>query len=243
MSRANEENNEFDDIFTKADDSDGNDDFFSSLNDSQNDDAAFDMFAAASTDAESVSESVSIETVPDGLFGDGDGESNPFGEFPAPNTEIAAEEALPTENKKGKKGKKAKTPKAAKGAKAPKTKKSKEAKSDARYGSAKPFYALAFLFLLGVIGANVYAFMSAGANSAMFLACFDALAAVLIATPLMLVRQLRTRAVGLFDVFLALVAAFLTIAAMATLAQQAQNYGASSKVASTVAAASFDLRA
>ena len=242
MSRANEENNELDDIFTKADDSDGNDDFFSTLNGSQNDDAAFDIFGAASTDAESASESVSIETVPDGLFGDS-GAGDSFGELPASNTDITAGDALPTENKKGKKGKKAKAAKAPKSAKASKTKASKDAKSGERYGSAKPFYALAFLFLLGVIGANVYAFMSAGANSAMFLACFDALAVVLFAVPLILVRQLRTRAVGLFDVLLAFVAVFLTIAAMAVLAQQAKNYGASSKVASTVAVSTFADRA
>jgi uncharacterized membrane protein len=77
----------------------------------------------------------------------------------------------------------------------------------------------------------------------MFLACFDALGLILLAIPALLIKQLRTRAVGLFDVFLALVAAFLTIAAMTFLAYQSKTYGASSKVASNVAVSSFDVRA
>lgn len=252
MSRANEENNELDDLFTKADDSDGNDDFFASLNDSQSADAAvFDVFDSDSLDADSTSssESQSLETLSEDPFGgfgasapDGD---NPFGELPASDAETTAEDALPTENKKGKKGKKGKAPKAKKekAPKAPKAKKEKAPKSDVMYGSPKPFVVLGAVFLLGILAANALAFMAAGAASVMFLACFDVLGLLLLAVPALLIKQLRTRAVGLFDMFLALAAAFAIMAAMALLAQQAKNYGASSKVASNVAAANFDVRA
>lgn len=249
MSRANEENNELDDLFTKADDSDGNDDFFASLNDSQSADAAvFDVFDSDSLDADSTSssESQSLETLSEDPFGgfgasapDGD---NPFGELPASDAETTAEDASPTENKKGKKGKKGKAPKAKK-EKAPKAKKEKAPKSDVMYGSPKPFVVLGAVFLLGILAANALAFMAAGAASVMFLACFDVLGLLLLAVPALLIKQLRTRAVGLFDMFLALAAAFAIMAAMALLAQQAKNYGASSKVASNVAAANFDVRA
>ena len=241
MSRANEENNELDDLFTKADDSDGNDDFFSSLSGSQ-DAADADPFAGFNADA-------SDDSDPFGGFGDVPGDSdagadNPFGELPAPETEITAEDALPAEAPQGK-GKKGKAPKAKKekAPKAPKAKKEKAPKSNVRYGSPRPFLLLGAIFLLGIIAGNVVAFMTAGAASVTFLACFDVLGLILLAVPALLIKQLRTRAVGLFDVFLALVAAFLTIAAMAFLAQQAQNYGASSKVASNVAVSSFDVRA
>lgn len=235
MSNANEENNELDALFTKADDSDGNDDFFSSLSGSQ-EAADADPFAGFG-DATDASD-------PFGGFGDVPGDSDagtdsPFGELPAPETETTAEDALPTENKKGKKGKAPKVKKE----KAPKVKKVKAPKSDVRYGSAKPFVALGFLFLLGILAANAVAFTTAGAGSIAFLAFFDGLGLILLAIPALLIKQLRTRAVGLFDVFLALVAAFLTIAAMTFLAQQAKNYGASSKVASNVAVSSFDVRA
>lgn len=238
MSRANEENNELDDLFTKADDSDGSDDFFSSLSGSQ-DAADADPFAGFNADAS--------DSDPFGGFGDVPGDSdagsdNPFGELPAPETDITAEDALPAENKKGKKGKAPKAKKE-KAPKAPKAKKEKAPKSDVMYGSPKPFLVLGAIFFLLIIAGNVVAFMTAGAASVTFLACFDVLGLLLLAVPALLIKQLRTRAVGLFDVFLALVAAFLTIAAMAFLAQQAQNYGASSKVASNVAAANFDVRA
>ena len=237
MSRANEENNELDDLFTKADDSDGSDDFFSSLSGSQ-DAADADPFAGFNADAPADSD-------PFGGFGDVPGDSdagsdNPFGDFnAAPDAENAPEEAAPVAGKKGKapKAKKEKAPKA------PKAKKEKAPKSDVMYGSPKPFLVLGAIFLLLIIAGNVVAFMTAGAASVTFLACFDVLGLLLLAVPALLIKQLRTRAVGLFDVFLALVAAFLTIAAMAFLAQQAQNYGASSKVASNVAAANFDVRA
>ena len=235
MSNANEEN--FDDLFTKADDSDGNDDFFSSLSGSQ-DAADADSFADFSADAPTDSDPFAgFGEVP----GDSDaGSDNPFGELPA-SEEIAAPDAdAPVAA--GKKGKKAKAPKAKK-EKAPKAKKEKAPKSDVMYGSPKPFLFLGALFLVGIIAANVVAFMTAGAASAMFLACFDALGLILLAIPALLIKQLRTRAVGLFDVFLALVAAFLTIAAMTFLAYQSKTYGASSKVASNVAVSSFDVRA
>lgn len=248
MSRANEENNEFDDLFTKADDSDGSDDFFASLNDSQDAaDSPFDVFDSASSDAESASssESQSLETLSEDPFG-GLGASEtegdaPFGGFDA-LPEAAPEEAAPAAGKKGKKGKAPKAKKE-KAAKAPKAKKEKAPKSDVRYGSPKPFVALGAVFLLIVLAANALAFMTAGAASIMFLAYFDALGLVLLAIPALLAKQLRTRAVGLFDVFLALAAAFVIMAAMALLAQQAKNYGASSKVASNVVVSSFVDRA
>ncbi|MBQ9800947.1 MAG: hypothetical protein IJO40_13570 [Thermoguttaceae bacterium] len=240
MSNANEENNELDDLFTKADDSDGNDDFFSSLNGSQ-DAADADPFAGFNADATDASD-------PFGGFGDVPGDSdagseNPFGDFSsAPETEITAEDALPAEHKKGKKGKAAKAKKE-KAPKASKVKKEKAPKSDVMYGSPKPFVVLGAVFLLGILVANALAFMTAGAGAIMFLACFDVLGLILLAIPALLIKQLRTRAVGLFDVFIALAAAFVVMAAMAVLAQQAKNYGASSKVASNVAVSSFDVRA
>lgn len=222
MSNANEENNELDDLFTKADDSDGSDDFLSSLSGSQ-DAADADPFAG-------------FGDVP----GDSDaGSDNPFGELPAPET-AAAEEVAPVVD--GKKGKKGKVPKVKK-EKAPKVKKAKAPKSDVRYGSAKPFVALGFLFLLGILAANVVAFITAGVGSLAFLTFFDALGLLLLAIPALLINQLRSRTVGLFDMFLALAAAFLIMGAMAVLAQQAKNYGASLKVASNVAVSSFDVRA
>lgn len=235
MSNANEENNELDDLFTKADDSDGSDDFLSSLSGSQ-DAADADPFAGFG-DATDASD-------PFGGFGDVPGDSdagsdNPFGELPAPET-AAAEEVAPVVD--GKKGKKGKAPKVKK-EKAPKVKKAKAPKSDVRYGSAKPFVALGFLFLLGILAANVVAFMTAGVGSFAFLAFFDALGLLLLAIPALLINQLRSRTVGLFDMFLALAAAFLIMGAMAVLAQQAKNYGASLKVASNVAVSSFDVRA
>ena len=111
------------------------------------------------------------------------------------------------------------------------------------YGSPKPFLVLGAVFLLGILAANVVAFMTAGAASITFLACFDVLGLLLLAIPALLIKQLRTRSVGLFDMFLALAAAFVVMGAMAVLAQQAQNYGASSKVASNVAVSTFDVRA
>lgn len=240
MSNANEENNELDDLFTKADDSDGSDDFFSSLSGSQ-DAADADPFAGFSADAPADSD-------PFGGFGDVPGDSdagsdNPFGELPASEPEATAEEVAP--ETAGKKGKKGKAPKAKKekAPKAPKPKKEKAPKSDVRYGSPTPFLLLGALFLLGILAANAVAFMTAGAASVMFLACFDVLGLILLAVPALLIKQLRTRAVGPFDVFLALVAAFLTIAAMTFLAYQSKTYGSSSKVASNVAVASFDVRA
>jgi hypothetical protein len=234
VSNANEEN--FDDLFTKADDSDGNDDFFSSLSGSQ-DAADADPFAGFNADAS--------DSDPFGGFGDVPGDSdagsdNPFGDFnAAPDAENAPEEAAPVAGKKGKapKAKKEKTPKA------PKAKKEKAPKSDLRYGSPKPFLVLGAIFLLLIIAGNVVAFMTAGAASVTFLACFDVLGLLLLAIPALLIKQLRTRAVGLFDMFLALAAAFVIMGAMAVLAQQAKNYGASSKVASNVAVSSFDVRA
>lgn len=248
MSNANEENNELDDLFTKADDSDGSD-FFASLNDSQ-DAASDDPFAAFNADAADVESassafSTSIET-DDAFGGFGASESedaNPFGEFPASETDATAEAAPSTENKKGKKGKKAPKAKKEKAPKAPKAKKEKAPKSDVMYGSPKPFVVLGAVFLLGILVANALAFMTAGAGAIMFLACFDVLGLLLLAVPALLIKQLRTRTVGLFDMFLALAAAFVIMAAMAVLAQQAKNYGASSKVASNVAVSSFDVRA
>ncbi len=245
MSNANEENNELDDLFTKADDSDGSDDFFSSLNGSQDaaGDDPFAAFNADASDAESASSSFSTSIETDdtfGAFGASESEAaNPFGELPASNTETPAEDASPTENKKGKKGKAKKE----KAPKAPKVKKEKAPKSDVMYGSPKPFVVLGAVFLLGILVANAVAFMTAGAASIMFLACFDVLGLLLLAIPALLIKQLRTRAVGLFDMFLALAAAFAIMAAMALLAQQAKNYGASSKVASNVVVSSFDVRA
>ncbi len=230
MSNANEENNELDDLFTKADDSEGSDDFFSSLSGSQ-DAADADPFAAFGADATDVSD-------PFGGFGDVPGDSdagsdNPFGGFEAaPETEAAPEEVAPeVAGKKGKKGK------------APKAKKEKAPKSDVMYGSPKPFLVLGAIFLLGILVANALAFMTAGVGAIMFLACFDVLGLLLLAIPALLIKQLRTRSVGLFDMFLALAAAFVIMGAMAVLAQQAKNYGASSKVASNVAVSSFDVRA
>ena len=241
MSRANEENNELDDLFTKADDSDGSDDFFSSLSGSQ-DAADADPFAGFDADA-------SADSDPFGGFGEVPGDSdagsdNPFGELPAAETDTTAEEVAPVEVPQGK-GKKGKAPKAKKekAPKAPKAKKEKAPKSDVMYGSPKPFLVLGAVFLLGILAANVFAFMTAGAASVTFLACFDVLGLLLLAIPALLIKQLRTRSVGLFDMFLALAAAFVIMGAMAVLAQQAQNYGASSKVASNVASASFDVRA
>ena len=241
MSNANEENNELDDLFTKADDSNGNDDFFSSLSGSQ-DAADADPFAAFGADATDVSD-------PFGGFGDVPGDSdagsdNPFGGFEAaPETEAAPEEVAP--EVAGKQGTKGKAPKAKKEKtpKAPKAKKEKAPKSDVMYGSPKPFLVLGAIFLLGILVANALAFMTAGAGAMMFLACFDVLGLLLLAIPALLIKQLRTRSVGLFDMFLALTAAFVIMAAMAVLAQQAKNYGASSKVASNVAVSSFDVRA
>ena len=234
MSNANEEN--FDDLFTKADDSDGNDDFFSSLSGSQ-DAADADPFAGFDSGATDDSD-------PFGGFGEVPGDSdagtdNPFGELPAPETDDPPAAALTPENKKGKKGKAKKE----KAPKAPKAKKEKAPKSDVMYGSPKPFLVLGAIFLLGILVANVVAFMTAGAGAITFLACFDVLGLILLAVPALLIKQLRTRSVGLFDMFLALVAAFLTIAAMTFLAQQAKNYGASSKVASNVAVSTFNVRA
>lgn len=238
MSNANEENNELDDLFTKADDSDGSDDFFSSLNGSQ-DAADADPFAGFNSEAADASD-------PFGGFGDVPGDSdagsdNPFGGFEAaPGAEVAPEVDVP--EAAGKKGKKGKAPKAKKD-KAPKAKKEKAPKSDVMHGSPKPFVVLGAVFLLGILAANAVAFMTAGAGAIMFLACFDVLGLILLAIPALLIKQLRTRSVGLFDMFLALAAAFVVMAAMAVLAQQAKNYGASSKVASNVAAANFDVRA
>lgn len=238
MSNANEENNELDDLFTKADDSDGSDDFFSSLNGSQ-DAADADPFAGFSADASDVSD-------PFGGFGDVPGDSdagseNPFGGFDAAPVAEAAQEVDAPEAV-GKKGKKGKAPKAKK-EKAPKAKKEKAPKSDVMYGSPKPFVVLGAVFLVGILVANVLALITAGAGAMMFLACFDVLGLLLLAVPALLIKQLRTRSVGLFDMFLALAAAFAIMGAMAVLAQQAQNYGASSKVASNVAVSSFDVRA
>ncbi len=238
MSNANEENNELD-LFTKADDSDGSD-FFASLNGSQ-DAADADPFAGFDSGASDASD-------PFDGFGDVPGDSDagsesPFGELPA-SEEVAAPE-IDVPEAAGKKGKKGKAPKAKKekGAKAPKVKKEKAPKSDVMYGSPKPFVVLGAVFLVGILVANVFAFMTAGAGAITFLACFDVLGLLLLAIPALLIKQLRTRSVGLFDMFLALAAAFVIMGAMAVLAQQAQNYGASSKVASNVAVASFDVRA
>lgn len=236
MSNANEEN--FDDLFTKADDSDGNDDFFSSLNGSQD---AADADPFAGFDSGSTDDFGGFGDVP----GDSDaGSESPFGGFEAaPVAETAPEVDAP--EAAGKKGKKGKAPKAKKekGAKAPKVKKEKAPKSDVMYGSPKPFVVLGAVFLVGILVANVVAFMTAGAASITFLACFDVLGLLLLAIPALLIKQLRTRSVGLFDMFLALAAAFVVMGAMAVLAQQAQNYGASSKVASNVAVSTFDVRA
>lgn len=251
MSNANEENNELD-LFTKADDSDGSD-FFASLNGSQDaaSDDPFAGFSGDASDAESASSSFSTSIETDDAFG-GFGASEADGSDPFGGQAVAApaEAATPDADKKGKKGKapkakKEKAPKAKKEKtpKAPKAKKEKAPKSDASYGSSKPFVVLGAVFLLGILAANAVAFMTAGAASVMFLACFDALGLILLAIPALLIKQLRTRAVGLFDMFLALAAAFVIMGAMALLAQQAKNYGASSKVASNVAAASFDVRA
>ncbi|MBR4834644.1 MAG: hypothetical protein IKU86_10005 [Thermoguttaceae bacterium] len=235
MSNANEEN--FDDLFTKADDSDGNDDFFSSLSGSQ-DAADADPFAGFDSGATDDSD-------PFGGFGEVPGDSdagseNPFGGFDAAPVEAEATDfAAPVAEtgKKGKKAKKEKTPKV------PKAKKEKAPKSDVMYGSPKPFLVLGAIFLLGIIAANVFALTTAGGGAIAFLACFDVLGLILLAIPALLIKQLRTRSVGLFDMFLALAAAFVIMGAMAVLAQQAQNYGASSKVASNVAVSTFDDRA
>lgn len=254
MSRANEENNDLDDLFTKPDDSDGGDDFFASLNGSQDADASpfggfdgdtpsdaspspFDSADSASDEsadgfAGEFSESESVEALPgepfEAPFGD-DGGLVPPSDAPA--------------GKKGKKAKKVKAPKTPKAPKEPKAKKAKEPKSDASFGSAKPFLLLGAIFLLGLLAANGVAFAKYGGGAIAFLACFDALGLILLAIPALLIRQLRTRAVGLFDVFIALAAAFLAIAAMTLLAYQAKTYGSSSKVASTVAASTFVDRA
>ena len=277
VSNANEENNELDDLFMKADDSDGNDDFFASLNGSQNDAGDSDPFAAFN--APSDDESVSIETVPDADFGDF-GNLNAGGAFeenssseslsietdetfdnwsasessdPFENANAAPDDAsAPVAGKKGKKGKapKAKKEKGAKASKTPKVKKAKAAKSDVRYGSTKPFVLLGALFLLGILVANAFAvmnadkFQAAGTNLIVYLIVFDLLGALLLAIPAMLIKQLKTRAVRLFDVLLALVAAFVTMAAMTFLTYQAKTYGfPSSKVASTVSVSTFDVRA
>ena len=248
MSNANEENNELD-FFTKADDSDGSD-FFASLNGSQDaaSDDPFAGFSGDASDAESASSSFSTSIETDDAFGASEADdSDPFG---GQAVVAPAEAATPDADKKGKKGKapkakKEKAPKAKKEKtpKAPKAKKEKAPKSNVRYGSSKPFVVLGAVFLLGILAANAVAFMTAGAASVMFLACFDALGLILLAIPALLIKQLRTRAVGLFDMFLALAAAFVIMGAMALLAQQAKNYGASSKVASNVAVSSFDVRA
>lgn len=253
MSRANEENNDLDDLFTKPDDSDGGDDFFASLSGSQDADASpfggfdgdtpseaspspFDSADSASDEsfggfADEFSESESVEALPGEPF-------EPFGNEAGlvPPSDAPA-------GKKGQKAKKVKAPKTPKAPKAPKAKKAKEPKSDVSFGSAKPFLLLGAIFLLGLLAANGVAFAKYGGGAIAFLACFDALGLILLAIPALLIRQLRTRAVGLFDVFIALAAAFLAIAAMTLLAYQAKTYGSSSKVASTVAASTFVDRA
>ncbi len=254
MSRANEENNDLDDLFTKPDDSNGDDDFFASLSGSQDADASpfggfdgdtpsdaspspFDSADSASDEsfgglAGEFSESESVEALPGEPF------EAPFGDEAGlvPPSDAPA-------GKKGKKAKKVKAPKTPKAPKEPKAKKAKEPKSGASFGSAKPFLLLGAIFLLGLLAANGVAFAKYGGGAIAFLACFDALGLILLAIPALLIRQLRTRAVGLFDVFIALAAAFLAIAAMTLLAYQAKTYGSSSKVASTVAASTFVDRA
>ncbi len=281
MSRANEENNEFDDIFTKPDDSNGDDDFFASLNGSQSadDDSPFaDFDGSEPSDASpspwstpddsfsgiaEFSESKSLEATEgeplesfgaptDAPAGDADGgdffaslngsqgddADSPFADFGGSEPSDA-----PTDVPAGKKGKKAKKEKAPKAPKAKKEKKEKAPKNVALFGSPKPFLLLGAIFLVGILAANVVAFATAGGGAMMFLACFDLLGLILLAIPALLIKQLKTRAVGLFDVFLALVAAFVTISAMTLLAYQAKTYGPSSKVASTVAVSTFADRA
>ena len=111
------------------------------------------------------------------------------------------------------------------------------------YGSSTPFLVLGALFLLGIIAGNVFAFTTA-APSVLFLVCFNLVGLILLAVPALLMKQLRTRSVGPFDVFLALVAAFLAIAAMTYMTYLAKTYGfPPAKVASNVAVSNFDVRA
>lgn len=246
MSRANEENNDLDDLFTKPDDSNGDDDFFASLSGSQDADASpFGGFDGDTPSDASPSPFDSADSASDESFGGLAGEFSesesvealPGEPFEAPFGDEAGL-VPPSDAPAGKKGKKAKKVKAPKTPKAP-----KEPKSGASFGSAKPFLLLGAIFLLGLLAANGVAFAKYGGGAIAFLACFDALGLILLAIPALLIRQLRTRAVGLFDVFIALAAAFLAIAAMTLLAYQAKTYGSSSKVASTVAASTFVDRA
>lgn len=251
MSRANEENNDLDDLFTKPDDSDGGDDFFASLSGSQDADASpFGGFDGDTPSDASPSPFDSADSASDESFGGFAGEFSesesvealPGEPFEAPFGDEAGL-VPPSDAPAGKKDQKAKKVKAPKAPKTPKAKKAKEPKRDVSFGSAKPFLLLGAIFLLGLLAANGVAFAKYGGGAIAFLTCFDALGLILLAIPALLIKQLRTRAVGLFDVFIALAAAFLAIAAMTLLAYQAKTYGSSSKVASTVAASTFVDRA
>ncbi len=212
------------------------DDFFAELN------------ADSATDEVAPFTSAGSENVSDDPFSSLEGFSegnDPFGDAEA----ALAQEAAPVVDEvvgkkgKGKKAKKEKAPKEPKvkkekikkekapKTKAPKPKKEKAAKRPYA-ASPAPFFLLLALLLALLVGANVIAFMTAGAASATYLIILDVLGLVMLLIPILLLKELRRRPVGIFDVFMAFAAIFSVVSVLLIVTGQAKYFGASAKVSS-----------
>ena len=135
----------------------------------------------------------------------------------------------PSLNKKGKKAKKEKAPKVKKAKKEPKEKAPKGPIVDKAAGVGVRI--LFVLLLVGLILANVAAFIIAGVACVTFLIIFDLLGLFALLVPVLMLSALRKKPLSVFDTFLALAAIFAVVACMAILAGQAVSYGSSIKAA------------
>ena len=212
------------------------DDFFAELN----------AGSATETDPFASTEGASASDDPFGSLEGFSNENDPFGDAEASVAQEPIEAPVEVGGKKGKKSKKEKAPKApkAKKEKVTKTKTVKEPKPKKEKAAKRPYAASpAPIFFLGgilaalLVAANAVAFMTAGSASSTYLIVLDVLGLIILAVPALLLKLLRQRPVGIFDVFLALAAIISVVSVLFIVTGQAKYFGsASSKVsaASTV---------
>ena len=206
------------------------DDFFAELNA----DSATEANSFASTEGANASDDpfASLEGFSN--------ENDPFGDAEASVAQEQTEVPAEVDGKKGKKAKKEKAPKApkAKKEKLPKTKAVKEPKPKKEKAAKRPYAASpAPVFFLGglvlalLVVVNAIAVIKAGAAASTYLIVLDVLGLIMLAVPALLLKLLRQRPIGIFDVFLAIATIISVISVLFIVTGQAQYFGsASSKV-------------
>ena len=201
------------------------DDFFAELENGSSAEGA-DPFASAGSQSASDDPFASLEGFSD--------ENSPSDNAESSVAQDPLVEPAEVVGKKGKKAKKEKAPKVKK-EKPPKTKAVKEPKprkvKRSYAASPAPFFLLGGFLAALLVAANAVAFITAGSASSTYLIILDVLGLIILAVPALLLKLLRQRPVGVFDVFLALAAILSVVSVLFLVTEQAKYFGsASSKV-------------